>query len=156
MSRRRRKTSRRSRIRRMNRRSKGNRKSRARRVSRRNRLAGVNNKDHLRALKDLKKVPNPLASLRYAEIHNSPGKRVKEDLEECLESCGSDSRCKAKCIDDEITKAEIDVLEDKEFWNKIEKNRGLNTLQKIEARFARLGDREVIPRHLGKKLAEYI
>ena len=116
MSRRRRKTSRRSRIRRMNRRSKGTHKSRARRVNRRNRLAGVNNKDHLRALKDLKNSTNPLANLRYAEIHNSPGQRVKENLEECFENCGSDSRCKAKCIDDEITKAEIQVHEDDVYY----------------------------------------
>ena len=116
MSRRRRITSRRSRIRRMNRRSKGNRKSKVRRVSRRNRLAGVNNEDHLRALKDLKNSINPLASLRIAEIHNSPGeKKVKDRLNECLEKCRT-KRCKDECIDNEIIKAEKWAHEDKVFW----------------------------------------
>ena len=85
------------------------------------RQGGVTNEEHLGELMRLQARAHYLPSwdynneydmpdfLRYAEIQNSPGNRVKERLLDCLNNCkrnpGSPG-CEAKCIHDEIESIE--------------------------------------------------
>lgn len=150
---------------------------------RRSRTAGVSHSEHLSELEHLKSRIGSLANMtwgedevpdmiRYASIHN----RAKNNIDECCDNCRGNastrtsSSCYRQCVQPEIDRVEQVMVKDKarddieKFLKKrrpkiIEiskrrKNR-LNTLQKVDARFANRGDREPIPLDLGRKIASY-
>ena len=163
------------------RRNRANSRNRSRR--RRSRTAGVNDSEHLSELQYLKNRIGSLANMtwgedevpdmiRYASIHN----RAKNNIDDCCDNCRgnastrSSSSCYKQCVQSEIDKVKQVMVKD-EAQDKIEKflkkrrpkiieiskrrkNR-LNTLQKVDARFANRGNREPIPLDLGRKIASY-
>lgn len=161
------------------------RRHRASSHRRRSRTAGVSYSEELGELEHLKSRIGSLAHMtwgedevpdmiRYASINN----RTKNKIDECCDYCrgnayhGSSSspNCYRRCVQSEIDRVKQILVKD-EAQDKIEKflkkrrpkiieiskrrkNR-LNTLQKVDARFANRGDREPIPLDLGRKIASY-
>ena len=147
---------------------------------RRSRTAGVSYSEELGELEHLKNRIGSLAHMtwgedevpdmiRYASINN----RTKNNIDGCCDDCrenDSSSTCYRRCVQYEIDRVKQILVKD-EAQDKIEKflkkrrpkiieisnrrkNR-LNTLQKVDARFANQGNREPIPLDLGRKIATY-
>ena len=161
------------------------RRHRASSRRRRSRTAGVSYSEELGELEHLKSRIGSLAHMtwgedevpdmiRYASINN----RTKNKIDECCDYCrgnayhGSSSspNCYRRCVQSEIDRVKQILVKD-DAQDKIEKflkkrkpkiieiskrrKDRLNTLQKVDARFASRGHREPIPLDLGRKIATY-
>ena len=159
------------------------RRHRASSHRRRSRTAGVSYFEELGELEYLKNRIGSLAHMtwgedevpdmiRYASINN----RTKNKIDGCCDDCRgnastrSSPNCYRQCVQSEIDRVKQVMVKD-EARDKIDnflkkrrpkiieiskrrKNR-LNTLQKVDARFASRGHREPIPLDLGRKIASY-